>query len=44
MDQPNNKLIDAIVLLLTMVILFTTLPIYADIVQSIDERLLELTK
>lgn len=44
MEQPNNKLINAIILLLTMVILFTSLPIYADMVQSIHEFLLNLTK
>ena len=39
MEQPNNKLINVIVLLLTMVIIFTTLPIFAGLVQLIYECL-----
>ncbi len=37
MEQANNKVIDTIVMILTMAILLTTLPLYADMVQPIYE-------
>ena len=44
MEQPNNQLIDAIVLILTMILLFTALPIYVDIIQPIYDFIIELIK
>lgn len=44
MNQPNNKLIDVIVLILTMILLFTALPIYADMTQPIYEYVIDLIK
>ena len=44
MNQPNNKLIDVIVFILTMILLFTALPIYAEIAQPIYVYVIDLIK